>query len=150
MASYYLDSSAFLKLYIQEEGSSRMVSLAQGEDRHQIVILDIALVESRSALRRKQRAGEISLAEADSLLSRIHGDAESQYRVETSTPEMLRDAARLIDSHPLRTYDAVQLAGCLAVRSSVHLPLAFVCADFRLCAAAGSEGLTVFNPLEGS
>ena len=76
MASYYLDSSAFLKLYIQEEGSSRMVSLAQGEDRHQIVILDIALVESRSALRRKQRAGEISLAEADSLLSRIHGDAE--------------------------------------------------------------------------
>lgn len=148
MASYYIDSSAFLKLYIQEEGSSRMMSLVQGLDRHEIVILDISLVESRSALRRKQRTGEISLAEADSLLGRIHGDAESRYRVETSASEMLRNAARLIGSHPLRTYDAVQLAGCLAVRSSAPLPLAFVCADFRLCTAAGSEGLAVFNPLQ--
>ena len=148
MASYYIDSSAFLKLYIQEEGSSRMMSLVQGLDRHDIVILDISLVESRSALRRKQRSGEISLGEADSLVGRIYRDAESQYRVESSTPEILRDAARLIDSHPLRTYDAVQLAGCLAVRNSVLLPLAFVCADFRLCAAAGSEGLAVLNPLQ--
>ena len=41
MASYYVDSSAFLKLYIQEEGSSRMMSLVQGLDRHEMVILDI-------------------------------------------------------------------------------------------------------------
>ena len=150
MASYYVDSSAFLKLYIQEEGSSRMMSLVQGLDGHEMVILDITLVESRSALRRKQRAGEISLGEADSLLGRIYRDVESQYRVESSTSEMLRDAARLIDSHPLRTYDAVQLAGCLAVRSSVLFPVAFVCADFRLCAAAALEGLSVFNPLQES
>ena len=90
------------------------------------------------------------MGEADSLLGRIYRDVESQYRVESSTSEMLRDAARLIDSHPLRTYDAVQLAGCLEVRSSVPLPVAFVCADFRLCAAAASEGLSVFNPLQES
>ncbi len=148
MTTYYFDSSAFLKLYIQEEGSSGLVALARGLDRHRIVILDITLVESHSALRRRQRTGEISLAEADSLLDRIQENRESQYHMETSTPEILQDATRLIDLYPLRTYDAVQLAGCLAVQSGVPSPLTFVCADFRLCAAANSEGLVVSNPLE--
>ena len=148
MASYYFDSSAFLKLYIQEEGSPSIVALSEGLDRHEIVILDITVVESHSALRRRYRTGEISLAVADSLLGRIHGDAESQFRVETSTPEILRGATRLIDLHPLSTYDAVQLAGCLAVRRSGLPQLTFVCADYRLCAAANLEGVTTVNPLD--
>ena len=148
MTTYYFDSSAFLKLYIQEEGSSRMVALAEGLDRHRKIILDITIVESHSALRRRQRTGEISLAEADSMLDRIQENAESQYRMETSTPEILEEAARLIDLYPLRTYDAVQLAGCLAVRRSAPSPITFVCADFRLCAAANLEGLVISNPLE--
>ena len=34
MSSYYFDSSAFLNIKFQEDGSSRMMSLVQGVDPH--------------------------------------------------------------------------------------------------------------------
>jgi hypothetical protein len=56
----------------------------------------------------------------------------------------------LAERHPLRGYDAVQLAAALAVhrpRAAALLPaLTFVCADARLNAAATAEGLTVEDP----
>ena len=54
----------------------------------------------------------------------------------------------MLDRHPLKAYDAIQLAGCLAARYGVPPPVTFVCADARLCDAAQLEGLSVLNPLE--
>ena len=59
----------------------------------------------------------------------------------------MEEAARLIDRHPLRAYDALQLAGCLVVRHGMPEPVTFVCADTRLCEAAGREGLAAINPI---
>ena len=59
----------------------------------------------------------------------------------------MEEAARLIDRHPLRAYDALQLAGCLVVRDGMAGPVTFVCADVRLCEAAGHEGLAALNPV---
>ena len=81
-------------------------------------------------------------------LARLEQQAASSYRVESLTPEVANEAARLIDLYPLRTYDAVQLAGCLTVRRSALPLLVFVCADYRLCAAANMEGVTTINPLD--
>ena len=60
---------------------------------------------------------------------------------------VMEEAARLIDRHPLRAYDALQLAGCLVVRQGMPGPVTFVCADGRLCEAAANEGLTTLNPV---
>ena len=124
MASVYLDTSALVKLYIEEEGSARVVALTADRDAIQAVILDITLIESRSAIRRRQRQGDISSADADRVLKQIEDDATG-----------------------LRAYDALQLAGCLVVRNDVPGPLTFVCADIRLCEAASLEGVNTLNPL---
>ena len=47
MASYYFDTSALIKLYIDEEGTAEVVDLANNLNGDQIIILDIALLESR-------------------------------------------------------------------------------------------------------
>ena len=64
MASYYLDTSALIKLYIEEEGTAGMVDLIRGAEIGRIIILGITLLEFRSALRRKERRGEIAAFEA--------------------------------------------------------------------------------------
>ena len=147
MASVYLDTSALIKLYIEEEGTERVVGVTDDFDGVRIVILDITPLEARSAVRRRQREGDISGADADRILNQIEDDGSSLFLVQPSTSAVIEEAARLIDRHPLRAHDALQLAGCLVTRDSVPGPSTFVCADVRLCEAAGQEGLTVLNPM---
>ena len=147
MASVYLDTSALVKLYIEEEGTAQVTALTADRDDVRVVVLDITLIESRSAVRRRQREGDISGADADRILKQIEEDASSSFLLQPSTSAVMEEAARLIDRHPLRAYDALQLAGCLVVRHHVPGPLTFVCADTRLCEAAILEGVTTLNPL---
>ena len=146
MASVYLDTSALIKLYVEEEGTERVVAITDDFDGVQVIILDVTPLEARSAVRRRQREGDISGADADRILDRIEDDTSSSFLVQPSTSAVIEGAARLIDRHPLRAYDAIQLAGCLVIRDIVPGPLTFVCADVRLCGAAELEGLTVLNP----
>ncbi len=148
MASVYLDTSALIKLYIEEEGTAALLDLTEALGDGHIIILDVSLLEARSAIRRREREGDISGPDANRILKQIDEDRSSLYLVQPSSSAVIEEAARSLDSHPLRTYDALQLAGCLTVRHSVPAPLTFVCADRRLCQAAGFEGLAILNPLE--
>jgi predicted nucleic acid-binding protein len=148
MPSFYLDTSAFVKLYIQEDGTRTLIELAQHLDRNQIVILDMALLEFRSAVRRREREGDISGLDASRVLRQVQDDAASIYLLQPSTPAVMEEASRLLDVYPLRAYDALQLAGCLVVRNRVFAPLTFVCADSRLCETAAFEGLATLVPVD--
>lgn len=65
------------------------------------------------------------------------------------TTEILETAARLAQLHPLKAYDAVQLATALHVRQAVaDQTLTVVCGDPALLAAAQAEQLAVQNPFE--
>ena len=146
MASVYLDTSVLIKLYIEEEGTERVLGMTDDVAGVQAIILDITPLEARSAVRRRQREGDISGADAGGILDQIEADVSSSFLVQPSTSAVIEDGARLIDRYALRAYDALQLAGCLVIRENVPGPLTFVCADVRLCAAAVQEGLAVLNP----
>jgi len=146
MASVYLDTSALLKLYIAEEGTERVIEAAEGAADGRIAILVLTLLEARSAIRRRERKGDISSANADQTLGKIEDDCSTLFLTQPLSPPVMEEAARLIDRHPLRAYDALQLAGCLVVRAGMPEPVTFVCADARLCEAAAIEGLTTLNP----
>ena len=92
--------------------------------------------------------GDISGADASLILKQIEEDRSSLFLMQPSGSEVIEEAARLLDRHPLKAYDAIQLAGCLAACYGVPPPVTFVCADVRLCHAAQLEGLSVLNPLE--
>lgn len=146
MRVYYLDTSALVKLYVQERGSEEMVRLADPASSHTLVVLALTRVEFRSAVRQRERVGDISPELAKALIGRMEVHLQNLYMVQLTTEAVLEEAAALVDRHPLRAYDAVQLAGCLAFRSSAQEAPAFVCSDRQLLSAAEEEGLRVFNP----
>ena len=111
------------------------------------IITDISRVESRSAVRRRERTSDISGTEANQILKQIERDVSSFFLVQPTSSAVLEEALRLIDRYPLRAYDALQLAGCLVVRDNLPGPVTFVCADAQLCQAAQQEGLTTLNPM---
>ena len=147
MASVYLDTSAVLKLYIEEDGADRVTHIVEDAEDGQVFILDLTKVEARSAIRRRERGGDITGPDAERILRQIEDDTSALFLVQPSTSAVLEEAARLIDRHPLRAYDALQLAGCIVVREGMPEPVTFVCADARLCESAANEGLTTLNPV---
>lgn len=63
---------------------------------------------------------------------------------------VIYSAASLRARHPLKAYDAVQLAAGLALQGTLtarHIRLSFVSRDDALLTAARAEGLSVDNPL---
>ena len=147
MTSVYLDTSALIKLYVEEEGTEQVVEATQDAADGRVIIVDLTPLEARSAIRRREREGDISATDADRVLRQIENDCSMSFLMQPSTTAVIEEAVRLIDRHPLRAYDALQLAGCLVVRDGMPGPVTFVCADTRLCDAAGLEGLETLNPV---
>jgi len=143
---YYLDSSALVKLYIREIGSDRMLQLAARTAGHQLAVVSVAQVEVRSALRKLQRTGRISVRLADELLGAFQRHLESKFIRQVLTDAILDQACELLDRHSLTSLDAVQLAGYFAVRTTASAEPVFASADNELLAAAKAEGIPVFDP----
>ena len=107
-------------------------------------------VEIVSAICRRTRERSITLDERNELIQKFREDSQKGYNTWTVTTEIFDEAAELCRLHPLRAYDAVQLACALAVRkfaqeNNVTEPI-FVCADSNLLNIASKEGLNIENP----
>ena len=150
MSAFFLDSSALAKRYVSEPGSAWIQAIATSEAHNQIVIARIAWVEVLSALARRQR--EVSLPSADVLqaIRSFRYDLDTQYQVVEMSRQLVDAAGELVLGHPLRAYDAVQLASALQIHAALSLaaaaPLVFVSADDRLITAAQAEGISTDNP----
>ncbi len=150
MATYFLDTSAIIKRYIFEQGQAWILSLCNPEQGHNLYISQVALAEVVAAICRRARELSISMAERDRLITVFRQDGKESYNIWLADNELYNSAGDLCRLHRLRAYDAVQLAGVLALRhytlaSQVPEPI-FVCADAGLLDIAGVEGLQVENP----
>ena len=148
MALYFLDTSALVKLYVAEPGTERMLDLADSDDANQFAVLSIAQAELWSAVGRRQREGAIDDEEAGDLLDRFSEDLESFFLRQSVNDAVIDLACALLERHPLRADDALQLAGCLTLRPAAPDPPVFTCADDSLLQAAEEEGLHTLNPVE--
>ncbi|MBI2679838.1 MAG: type II toxin-antitoxin system VapC family toxin [Candidatus Solibacter usitatus] len=147
MALYFLETSALVKLYVREPGTDKLLRLAGREASHRLAVLPLARVEFHSAIRRRERSEDIDGGNARRLLSRFEQHLESKFVRVTLNDAVMEMACTLLDRHPLRAYDAVQLAGCLALKSmSGSDEPVFTCADRQLLAAAEAEGLAGLDP----
>lgn len=150
MAVYFVDSSALVKRYISEMGSTWVLSLFDPTLSNDVLIAAIAGVEIVAAITRRARGGSISATDATAACSQFRSDLQSEYQVVEITENIINSAMALAEKLGLRGYDAVQLAaGCeinaLCIASSLP-PAIFVSADDELNAAAASEGLLTKNP----
>jgi predicted nucleic acid-binding protein len=152
MPSYFLDSSAVIKLYQDEEGPAAVVRLLSELDSPRF-IARLTIVEVQRAFSRRLRVQEISEHELDELRRGFYEDLlRRRFRVKELTALHYRSAVRLIRQYApqrdiplLRSLDALQLAVALAVRQQHGLDY-FVAADKNLCEVAEAEGLSVINP----
>jgi len=147
LALYYLETSALVKLYVREPGTERLLSLADRSGDNQLAILALAQVEFRSAVRRRERNGEIPALVATQLLEVFKRHVEGRFITQAVTDFVLDLASMLVDRYALRAFDAVQLAGYVALKTSAGADVpVFVCADQELLTAARQEGIPILDP----
>jgi predicted nucleic acid-binding protein len=144
---YFLESSALVKLFVRERGTDAMIRLVESSEDATKHASSLASVEVRSALRRRQRNGDVSTADAAAALDLL--DSEWRRLIDNPiTGTVIAHTSPLIDRHYLRALDAIQLATAVAARDTLRniAELTFVCTDERLIRAAQAEGFRVLNP----
>lgn len=149
MAGYFFDSSALVKLYHSEPGTSQVLKIF-GERGRRILISRLTLVEIQSAVAVKVRTGVIGRETAEALRRRVLGHAASgELAVFTLTDAHFAAAERLIANHGfehrLRTLDALHLAVAGDLREQ-GLVDCFVASDRAICEVALIEHFSVLNP----
>ena len=154
MARYFLDTSALIKRYVNDEpGHQWIADLCAPEAGHAIVIAEVALVEMVATFCRMARETPPRLdnVNRDALITlfRDH-DVALSYVVVVLQRMLIERAATLCLTYPLRAYDAIQLACALQTRDDAasvggDAPI-FVCADVNLLAAAQAEGMAGGEP----
>lgn len=135
----YLDTSALLKLFVDEDGSEALAQQIVGAD-HLATTCRITYAEARAALARRERESphlHMQWAEARRLL-----DADWHVMAVVEIDQRLvQRAGDLADAFALRAYDAVQLAACDALHATLSGPVVFYSFDLRLNRAARLLGL---------
>jgi predicted nucleic acid-binding protein len=149
VAVYFLDSSAVLKRYVTEAGTSWVQALFEPASANRLAIATIAGAEVVAAVARRARGRSISSPDAATIIRRFRLDFSSDFDLIDVTSRVINQAMTLADRHALRGYDSVQLAAALAFNSealSVGTSATLVSSDSELNAAAAAEGLTVEDP----
>lgn len=135
----YFDTSALIKLVIDEEGSDRAALVWDATDGP--VSVALIAVEGRAALASAHRGRRLTDTRyrraRDEYLALLAGVA-----IVNVTAELLDHAGELAETEGLRGYDAVHLAAALRVSVDV-----FCSSDATLCSAAAHRGLAVANPI---
>lgn len=150
MSAFYLDSSAVVKRYVAETGSSWTINLFKPSSKNIIYIAQITGVEVVSAISRRQLGKSLTAKAANKAIARFKRDFQNKIRILRLTDSVTSDAMLLAETHGLRGYDSVQLATALELEkrlSAKNLPsIEFISADNQLNQVANIEGLTVDNP----
>jgi predicted nucleic acid-binding protein len=133
----FWDSSALVKLLVEEPGTSAAVAL--WDHSSALVASRLVVPEVAAALATAERTRRIDAARA-----RVVHDEWRRYLLALDLVEVTADiAARgagLVATHPLGGADAIHLATALALRAPELVAATW---DRRLAAAAAGEGLVV-------
>lgn len=149
MPCYFLDTSAFAKLYHQEAGSDfieQMVAVPGSA-----VVSRLSLIEMESVLATKVRTGQLDRSGQDLARRRLRADI-SRGRIRIGPPIIelhYQQARQLLIRHgstmSLRTLDAIQLSVALDLLQTGAISV-LVAADQRLCQVAEASGCPSINP----
>jgi uncharacterized protein len=150
VAIYFLDTSALLKRYVPEVGTPWMQAIADPQNQHLLIVAQITWVEFHSAISRRQREQSIAANQAQQILAAFNFHWNEQYFTIPIDLSIMQLAAQLVQQHPLRAYDAVQLAAAISIQNQLVAPdissFTFLTADDRLCNVSQSTGLLTDNP----
>jgi predicted nucleic acid-binding protein len=147
VSCYFLESTAFVKLFVQEPGTDALIRLMETVEDNRKLIAASAPLEVYSAIRRRARSGAISADDANCALDILRVEAARMVQ-EPLNPAVLEAARQLVDRTELRWPDAIQVGAALVAREMFQgTEIIFVSASQNLLEAAKSEGFNVLNPM---
>jgi hypothetical protein len=125
LSYYYLEATAFAKLFVRETGTDALIRLMESVEDNRKLISAATPLEVYAAIRRRERADAITAEDAASAL----------------------EARQLLDRTVLRWPDALQLGAALTARDMFPgTAITFVSASASLLDAAKNEGLETLDP----
>jgi predicted nucleic acid-binding protein len=146
VSCYFLEATAFGKLFVREPGTDTLIRLMETVEDNRKLIAASTPLEVYAALRRRERAGAITSADAAAALEVLRLEAARTVQ-QPLNPAVLECARQLLDRSALRWPDAVQLAAALVAREMFNgTEIIFVSASPVLLDAARAEGLHLLNP----
>lgn len=134
----YLDTSALVKLYVNEAGSTLVKRHLEAAETAATSV--VAYAEARAAFARRLREGAVTAVRHRARLARLNQDWLHYALVELN-PGLTRQAGDVAEVYGLRGFDSIHLASALWLKESTALPLLFASYDDRLSAAANAAGL---------
>ena len=146
MSCYFLESTAFAKLFVQEQGTEALISLMEAVEDNRKLISASTPLEVYGAIRRRERAGAITPEDATAALDSLRMEAARMVQ-EPLNPAVLEAARQLLDRTTLRWPDTLQLAAAIVARDMFQATeIIFVSASPQLLEAAKSEGFHTIDP----
>jgi len=143
---YYLEATAFSKLFVRGPGTDALIRLMETVEDNRKLISASTPLEVYAAIRRRERAGDIAPDAAVSALNVLRLESARMVQ-EPLNPAVLEAARQLLDRTQLSWPDALQLGAALAARAMFEgTEITFVSASPRLLEAAKAEGLETLDP----
>ncbi|MBI5306874.1 MAG: type II toxin-antitoxin system VapC family toxin [Planctomycetes bacterium] len=142
--NFYLDSSALVKLYIDEVGLDRIKEIIFSE-KNNIFISKIAGAEVAAAFSRRNRMKDIAEEDYDEVLSDFLSDFSGLFAKSEVTDSIISLAIKKKKRRALRGYDSVQLASAIMLNAEINV----ISADVDLNGMAKAEGLVVEDLIAG-
>lgn len=148
MSFYFLEATAFIKLFVQEPGTDLLIGLMEEAEDNRKLISASTPLEVYAVIRRRERAGDLKADDAVSALSILRQEAARMVQ-QPLNPAVLEAARQLLDRTTLRWPDALQLGAALAARDMFQgTEIVFVSASTQLLEAAAGEGFKVLDPVK--
>lgn len=138
----YLDTSAFLKLYLQEEGSKatrQLVDAAAAICAHAITYAEMC-----AAFAQAVRMGRMTAAERTHQKARFDADWNAAQVLLADEP-LVRRAGKLAEDFELRGFDSVHLAAAERIWRQIPDNFNLAAFDARLVSAARALGMAGFE-----
>lgn len=147
MKSYYLDTSALVKVYHREIGTETMLELYRGSDT--LFLSELAKIELLSTVYRKYREHSITQETLEVLVQKFEDDLDQRYQLIKFSSLVIAEAWDFLrstaENRGLRTLDSLQTAFFKTYCDSTTI---FVSADTVLESLVSEAGFQTLFPSE--
>ena len=148
MSFFFLETTAFAKLFVQEAGTDALIRRMEALEDNCKLISAATPLEVYAVIRRRERTGEIAAKDATAALDILRLEAARMVQ-QPLNPAVLEMARQLLDRTTLPWPGALQLASALTARDMFPgTVITFVSSSRPLLEAARSEGLETMDPIQ--
>jgi uncharacterized protein len=143
---YFLDSTAFIKLFVQEAGTEAIIRLMEATEDNRKLISAGTPLEVYAALKRRERSGGLSAEDSEAARNILRVEAARMVQ-QPLNPAVLEAARQALDRHELSAAESLQLGAAVVAREMfLGMSIVFVSSDTRLVAAAKAEHFETLEP----